>query len=404
MSLGRGFGRLWTGNALANLADGLAFVAIPLLAAALTSDPVLVAGLAAIHAAIRLLVVLPVGVYVDRLDRRTILWATNAGRGALLAGLALATTSGQQSLVLLYVVYAALGVLETAADNAALSVLPSIVPAGQLDRANGRVSAAQLVADEFVGPPLGGFLFGVAVAVPLFAMGGLYAAAAAVFLLLPQARRRQGPAPRTARASVLRDAVDGARWLRCHRLLGGLAVVGGLASLAYLMPFSVLVLHAQQRLGLDATGYGVLLAVSAVGGLVGSLVAAPVRARIGYGRTIVASLLLAAVTMIGLALTRSPWVAGALLAGYILHAVVWGICVASLRQRLVPDHLRGRVNASSKLLSLIGLTVGAVLGGVLAASIDLTAPFVAAGAVFIVCVVVVAFLFRPGATPVPISG
>jgi predicted MFS family arabinose efflux permease len=118
----------------------------------------------------------------------------------------------------------------------------------------------------------------------------------------------------------------------------------------------------------------------------------------------VASLLLAAVTMIGLALTRSPWVAGALLAGYILHAVVWGICVASLRQRLVPDHLRGRVNASSKLLSLIGLTVGAVLGGVLAASIDLTAPFVAAGAVFIVCVVVVAFLFRPGATPVPISG
>lgn len=401
MSLGRGFGRLWTGNALANLADGVAFVAIPLLAAALTSDPVLVAGLAAIHAAIRLLVVLPVGVYVDRLDRRTILWATNAGRGALLAGLALATTSGQQSLVLLYVVYAALGVLETAADNAALSVLPSIVPAGQLDRANGRVSAAQLVADEFVGPPLGGFLFGVAVAVPLFAMGWLYAAAAAVFLLLPQARRRQGPAPRTARASVLRDAVDGARWLR---LLGGLAVVGGLASLAYLMPFSVLVLHAQQRLGLDATGYGVLLAVSAVGGLVGSLVAAPVRARIGYGRTIVASLLLAAVTMIGLALTRSPWVAGALLAGYILHAVVWGICVASLRQRLVPDNLRGRVNASSKLLSLIGLTVGAVLGGVLAASIDLTAPFVAAGAVFIVCVVVVAFLFRPGATPVPISG
>lgn len=95
MSLGRGFGRLWTGTALANLADGLAFVAIPLLAAALTSDPVLV------------------------------------------AGLALATTSGQQSPVMLYVVYAAPGVLETAADNAALSVLPSIVPARQLDRANG---------------------------------------------------------------------------------------------------------------------------------------------------------------------------------------------------------------------------------------------------------------------------
>ena len=131
------------------------------------------------YSAVRLHVVVPVGVYVDRFDRRTILWITNLSRAALLV----------------------MGILETAADNAALSILPSVVPANKLDQANSRISAAQLVADEFAGPPLGGFLFALGVAVPVL-------------------------------------AADGASWLRGHRLLSGLAVVGGLASVAYMMPFS----------------------------------------------------------------------------------------------------------------------------------------------------------------------
>lgn len=134
MTLGRGFWKLWAGNASANLADGVVFISIPLLAAAMTSDAVLIAGLAAVYSAVRLLVVVPVGVYVDRYDRRAILWATNLGRSILLAGAACAFVTGNGSLVLLYGVYAVLGVLETATDNAALSILPGIVPPAQLDR------------------------------------------------------------------------------------------------------------------------------------------------------------------------------------------------------------------------------------------------------------------------------
>lgn len=256
MGLGRGFRRLWAGNAAGNLSDGIVFVAIPLLATSLTSDALLIAGLAAVYSAVRLLVVVPVGVYVDRLDRRTILWVTNAARAVLLLTLAVLFATGNGSLTLLYVVFAGIGVLETAADNAALSILPSIVPGRQLDRANGRVSAAQLVADEFVGPPLGGLLFAAAAALPVFAAGGFYAAAGIFFLAL--SRRAGGGAgrPLLPRRSVYREALDGAVWLRGHRLLGWLAVVGGLASVAYMMPFSVLVLYSQQTLGLDSAGTG----------------------------------------------------------------------------------------------------------------------------------------------------
>jgi predicted MFS family arabinose efflux permease len=145
------------------------------------------------------------------------------------------------------------------------------------------------------------------------------------------------------------------------------------------------VLFSKEVLGLDAAGYGVLLSVSAVGGLFGSMLAAPLRRRVGYARTVVGSLALGAVTLAAISFTSVPWVAAIFLAAYILHAVVWGICVNSLRQRLVPDHLRGRVNAVSRLLGLVGLTVGAGLGGVVAAAFGLGASFLAGGSIFAVC-------------------
>ncbi|MBG6106656.1 MFS family permease [Frigoribacterium sp. CG_9.8] len=384
------------GNAAGNLSDGLIFVAIPLLATSLTTDAIFIAGLAAMYSAVRLLVVVPVGVYVDHFDRRTILWITNLSRASLLIMMAVLFAIGFGSVPLLYVVLAGVGILETAADNAALSILPSVVPANKLDQANSRISAAQLLADEFAGPPLGGLLFalGVAVPVPVWAAGGLYAAAGLFFLALPRPGVVNGFA--SPRRSVFREAVDGARWLRGHRLLSGLAVVGGLASIAYMMPFSVLVLFAQQTLGLGAAGYGLILAVSALGGLVGSIITAPLRLRVGYGRMIVGSLCLGAASMFALAFVRIPWVAAVLLAAYILHSVVWGICVSSLRQRLVPEHLRGRVNALSKVLSLVGLTVGAALGGVLASLLPLSVPFLASGTLFICCGVISLFLCEQG--------
>ena len=396
MPLGRGFGALWSANALSNLADGLAFVSMPLLAASLTDDPRLVAGLATLYALIRLLVALPIGVWVDRLDRRTLIVTANLLRGIALLALALTIHFGIASLVVLYATMAVVGALESLADNAALAILPSLVDRERLDSANGRISAAQLVTDEFVGPPLGGFLFAFAAAAPVFAMGGLWAVAGLIALAVPIRLSSRAPldaAP--ARRSIYAEAREGIVWLAHHRVVGSLALIGALASVGYMLPFSILVLFAQGRLGLDGTGYGLLLAFSALGGLLGSFLAPRLRARLGYRWTIVASLLLGALTLSGLALTRNPIVAGVLLALYILHAVVWNICSLSLRQRLVPDDLLGRVGGASRVLGLLGLAVGSALGGLLG-MIDLATPVAAGAAVFVACCLVAAVALRDG--------
>ncbi|WP_104198635.1 MFS transporter [Cryobacterium sp. Y29] len=392
MSLGRPFRVLWSANTASNLADGVAFISMPLLAASLTDDPRLVAGLATTYALVRLLVALPIGVWVDRIDRRTLLVSANLIRGLVVVALAVSVQLEVGTLQLLYGTFAVIGTLESAADNAAVSLMPSIVPHQDLDRANGRISTAQLLADEFAGPPLGGLLFAVAAAAPMFAMGGLWAAAGFIALALPI--RRVDPTndtDHTQRQSVFREAMQGARWLAKNKTVGGLALIGALASVGYMLPFSILVLFAEQRLNLGGFGYGVILSLSALGGLVGSFTTSRVRGRIGYRWTIVASLATGAASLFALSIATNGAVAAALLAIYIFHAVVWGICATSIRQRLVPDALRGRVNAASRVLGLVGLALGSGLGGVFAL-VDLPLPIAVGGAVFVCCAVLAVFV------------
>lgn len=401
MSLGRGFGVLWGANALSNLSDGLAFVSMPLLAASMTDDPRLVAGLATLYALVRLLVALPIGVWVDRVNRRTLIVVANLMRGLALLGLALTLHFGASTLVVLYATMAVVGTLESLADNAAVAILPSLVERERLDSANGRIAAAQLVADEFAGPPLGGLLFALAAAAPVFAMGGLWAVAGLVALALPIRRSSGSPTAATApRRSIYAEAREGIAWLARDRIVGSLALIGALASVGYMLPFSILVLFAQESLELSGTGYGLLLAFSALGGLLGSFLASRLRKLLGYRWTIVASLLLGALTLGGLALTTHPIVAGVLLALYILHAAVWNICSLSLRQQLVPDDLLGRVGGAARVLGLLGLAAGSALGGILGA-IDLAMPIAIGAAVFAACCLVATVTLRGELTPDP---
>ncbi|MCC3280614.1 MFS transporter [Arthrobacter sp. zg-Y40] len=397
MSLGRAFNALWGANAASNLADGLAFVSMPLLAASLTDDPRWVAGLATVYALVRLLAALPVGVWVDRADRRLVLVSANLLRGTAVATLALCVHFGIGGLLLVYAAFAVVGTLESAADNAAVSLVPGLVGPGDLDRANSRISASQLVADEFAGPPLGGLLFALAASAPLFAMGGLWAVAGVLALALPPraAPDRTAAPDRIAvpGSTVWRDAMAGAHWLVRHRLVGGLALIGALASTGYMLAFSILVLFAQQQLGVDGAGYGIILAVSAAGGLIASYATPRMRARFGYRWTIAAALAIGAGSLLVLAVTHNASAAALLLAAYIFHAVVWGICATSLRQRLVPDELRGRVNAASRVLGLLGLALGSAAGGALAV-VNVARPVAAGGMVFLICAAAAVYLLR----------
>jgi MFS family permease len=373
-ALGPEYRKLWTASTVSNLGDGVTFVAGPLLVASLTRDPVLVAGVAFAQRLPWLLLSLISGALVDRFDRRRIMWTVDGFRTALLGFLGLAVLLGFVSVPLLYVVFFLMGTAETLFDTASVSILPAVVPREKLEKANGRLFGAQIVADQFAGPPLGGFLFAVAASVPFFLDAGSFAAAAALVLFMRgkfKAERPEGTPPTTLRAEIS----EGLRWLWGNRLLRTLAVSLGIMNLTSTATLSIFVLFAQQRLGLGSVGYGVLLTSIAVGGVAGSLMTERLVGWLGAGTTMRIGVLIEAVSAGAIALSREALVVGAMLALFGFHAIVWNVVTISLRQQIIPERLLGRVNSVYRLLGLGGMSAGALLGGVLARGFGLTAPF-----------------------------
>jgi MFS family permease len=372
--LGPEFRKLWTANAISNLGDGVTFVAGPLLAASLTRDPLLVAGLAFAQRLPWLLFSLVSGALVDRLDRRWLMATVDVARCLLLGLLGVAVLLDAATIPLLYAVFFAVGVAETLFDNASVSILPSVVARERLPKANGRLLGARVVAEDLAGPPLGGVLFAAAAAVPFLLDAGTFAAAAV--LVAAMRGRFRVERPEEAPPTTLRSEIaEGVWWLWRNRLLRVLALAIGLMNVTLMATASILVLYAKERLGLGPAGYGLLFSSMAVGGIAASLVVERIVGWLGPATTMRVGLLIEASTHLVLALARSPLVVGAILALFGFHAITWNVTSISLRQELVPERLLGRVNSAYAVFSSGGTALGAVVGGLLARRFGLTAPF-----------------------------
>lgn len=361
--LGANYRRLWSASAASNLADGVFRVALPLLALRLTRSPAAVAGVAFAGRLPWLLFALHAGALADRLDRRRTMTLVNIGRGAVIVTLGALAWADAVAIPVLFTVAFALGIGETLFDTAAQSMMPSVVDRDQLSRANGRLYAVELSMNQFIGPPLGGVIAGVAIAWAFMGSGGAYLLAAGALMLLRGSFRpaRTGP-PVRLRA----DIAEGLRYLWRNDLLRTLALMVGAMNLissgidALLPLFAV----APGPLGLSEVGFGVLWAAGGVGSVLGSVAADRVARVLGRGRLLLVNAFVFALVPIALASTSSAVLVGAAFVAVGASGMMWNVVTVSLRQAIVPDHLLGRVNSAYRLLAWGTLPAGAAIAGV----------------------------------------
>jgi MFS family permease len=159
-------------------------------------------------------------------------------------------------------------------------------------------------------------------------------------------------------------------------------------NLASNLGFATFVLFAQEKLGLGDRGYGVLLAAAAVGSVIGGLVGARLGAAFGARRALTACILVEGLTLGGIGLSSSSIAVVGLMGASGLAGVVWNVITVSLRQRIIPDHLLGRVNSVYRFLGWGAIPVGALAGGFLANAFGLRTPWLVAGALTIVAAAV----------------
>jgi len=431
--LGGNYWRLWYSSVISNLGDGIAVIAYPWLASAVTRSPLLIALIAVAQRLPWLLFTLPAGVITDRVDRRKLMVSMDVIRTLVTllvavivvgavdnlpspAQVATGVVGGGNLTVYFVLLGAALlfGMAEVLRDNAAQTFLPAIVAPEGLERANGNLWGAEMVANSFVGPPLGSLLLGIGFALPFFLDAGTFAVAAAlVFVISGDFKNRQKTKAQSgAKIDWSGEIKEGFTWLWKHPVLRPMAIILGLLNGLGMMTLATFVLFAQENLDLETglfTGalqpvaeffgagsvaafvFSLLLMAGAVGGVVGSLLAARISTKLGSGVSLYLSIAIWTITSFALGLSTRWWVAALWLAFSTVFMILWNIITVSYRQTIIPDALLGRVNSVYRFFGWGMMPIGSLLGGAVVAIADvwvdrstaLRWPFFVAGMVYI---------------------
>ena len=394
--LGADYRRLWRASAISNLGDGVFLVTFPLLAASVSHDPIAVSAVTLALTVPWLLFALVSGALVDRWDRLVVMRRVDVIRATLTASLALVVFLGLITIPGLVGFAFLLGSAETMFDTASLAVVPSIVGASQdrLHPANARLENARLVANDFVGPPLGGALFAVGPAVPAIVDAGSFLASTFLLRRIPT---REGSVASGARSTIPHEISEGLRWLWAQPILPTLAAIVGIINLGFMAATTVLVLLLDERTDVGSLGYGLILGIGAIGAVAGNLLAerfgrrCPLRLTLGATTTLIG----AALTTIALRPTAPVITACFATAG--CAGAVWNVLTVSLRQTVIPGPLLGRVNSVYRLIAYGTMPAGALLGGTIASRDSLTAPFLIAGILILATTPIVIATVTPAA-------
>ncbi|MGR3501670.1 MFS transporter [Pseudaestuariivita sp.] len=363
--------RLFSASAISNLGDGVSALAFPWLASLITRDPALIALVAFATRLPWLLLSIPAGVIVDRQDRRVLMVQADVLRMLLTCGViglilslpALPPPGEAMPYILALSALAfLLGTAEVVRDNAAQTMLPSIVARADLESANGQMWSIEQVMGAFVGPPLAGVLIALAVPAPFLVEAVSFALAAWLVWCIRLPRRTS-----TLGGRVWQQALEGWRWMRAHPVILRLAIMLGLINALNVMGMTVLILVSQETLGLSAVGHGVLLTAGAAGGVVGGLLGPHVVKRLGGQRSLMLALLLMPLPYVVIAVADSAALVAVALFIEMCVALLWNIVTVSYRQRLIPDVLLGRVNSLYRFFGWGMMPAGALVGGWLVA-------------------------------------
>lgn len=388
--------RQWTASAISNLGDGVNFVAMPLLALSLTDDERLLSLTTFATFLPWLLLALPVGVVVDRLDRQALMVTANVVRIALFAIVAVGAIDGWLSIWLLVTFLVVIGSCEVLFDSTAQAFLPMLVEPDDLARANGFLFAAEIVAGSLAGLALGAFLFDASPGLPFATNAASFAVAAVLIVSIRVQRAATAPVPGVADDRRLRAGIA---WLRADPVLTTLAALFTVTNLGLMFGQGIFVKYAFVELGVGSIEYGVLLAITAMGAASGGLVGHRVISRIGLRASIVVPFAVFGPAQLIIGLAPPAWVVGAV--GFVLGFAIttWNVATVTVRQRIIPSDRFGRVNAVYRWLGAAASATGVAAGGFVAYATDLRVPFLIGGALTAIAAVLFARPVLAGLAP-----
>ena len=389
--LSNSYWKLFASSTISNLGDGMVVAAGPLLALSLTNDSRLIAAVTFAAMLPWLILSLPAGVYLDRHDRKIIMFRANLVRGVVFAFIAVSTATNHLNIYILIAASAIAGICELFYDMSSQAILPAIVDQDSLEVANSRLYISQIISNGFVGLPLGAWIFVFASSAP-FAVNALVLIIAALLIRSIRVRSISETVvkPQTAFSTEL---LQGLSWLWKHDLLRTLAIMLGAANMCGMFAQAVFVKFARDELGLGARGFGILLALISVGSILGGLIGEFVSKKLGATTAIISAYVVFGLSDVIPGLFPEIWAVA--LSGIVMAiaGTTWNVITVSMRQRLIPPELFGRVNSVYRFIGTGSTAIGALIGGQIAFSFGLRATYLASGFVLLIALIALSPVF-----------
>ena len=358
-------------------ADGLTGAAIPLLAATLTRDPVLISIQSNMMLLPWLLFAIPLGALVDRLNRRNAMLLVQLTRVLIGATIASLIYSHEMSLWALMLLTFIFGVSEVVYDTATQSSIPSLLKGSQLERGNSRLQMADTVMQSFVGVPLGAILYAAFAYSPFLGISICYLVAIGlVSSLAKNALQIDIVAKQRGKLSV--EIKEGLQYLWQHKTLFRLVMTTGIVGFFYALGQSTMVLFILDRLHVPEVNYGLVMLPLAIGALAGAFASPKLSARFGRSVTLGVALPASAVSLLcgGLSPNVYFFMGSSLVHGFFIAQ--WNILLMSTYHQMIPNEIFGRIHGTRRTIVWGLMPIGGYIGGLLA-RIDLSVPLIVGG-------------------------
>jgi len=379
----RNFLTIWIGQACSNVGDAFALVAMPLLVLQATGSIVQMGLVTATFAVAQVIVGLLAGTLVDRLDRRWLMIWCDTGRTLAYAAIPLGWLLFGPQIWLIYIVTAIGGALGMGFNVAYAALLTVMVEKEQLTAANGWLQSTFGVA-LMIGPALAGITadrLGPSWALMADSASFAISVLSALLVRSRDLRALAATAEAAADAStgLLARLIAGMRFLYRDPVLRWLTIVIVFYNFVGASGLDLFVYYLKHDLSYPDTALGLVFTASSIGGIIGGLLAAPLRRRIGFARTYVSAIIISAVPITFIGLMHHILVIAVLAALFQLGSTVMSVNSLSLRQEITPDHLQGRVTSAAWTLFTVALPLGSASGTMLAARLGVPLVFAMMG-------------------------
>ena len=366
--MGPAFNRLWAASIVSNLADGVLGAAAPLLAIALTDNTVLISSLGAMVMLPWLLFAIPIGALVDRLDRRFILAGSNSIRALIVGCVALGVATHHVTIYWLILASFIIGICEVAADTTSQSLIPQVLQKENFEKGNSRLSISETVVQGFIGSPLSGALYAIAIYLPFFfnSFGYFVASALAISIPIKYLQDVRKESLDHQNRNFINDMKFGIQYLYNHKVLRRIVLTTSVIGVCYSMGTATMVLFLVKELDLPKPLFGVILTIQGLGAIAGSIIAPKASKKFGRSNMMTFGIFFSSLVLLAQGFSPNIYIFVALATFGAFTISQWNILLMATYQTIIPNDLYGRIHGTRRTIVWGMMPFGSLIGGVLA--------------------------------------